>query len=71
MIPLGMISPTMIIALLVITLLLMLYALIDILKSDFTGNTKLIWVLVVLFTGLFGALLYLAVGKRRRGVGSR
>jgi hypothetical protein len=71
MIPLGMISPFFVLALVVITLIAMLYALIDILKSEFKGNDKLIWVLVVLFTGLIGALLYLAIGKKQKVVGGR
>jgi len=33
-------------------------ALIDIIKSEFQGNSKLIWLLVVLFLNLFGAILY-------------
>ncbi|SHJ10645.1 Phospholipase_D-nuclease N-terminal [Mesonia phycicola] len=41
-------------------------ALIDILRSEFEGNNKLIWTLVVLFTGVFGAILYYAIGRKQK-----
>lgn len=41
-------------------------ALIDILKSEFKGDNKIVWVLVVLFLNLFGALLYFAIGKKQK-----
>ena len=41
-------------------------ALIDILKSEFSGNNKIVWTLVVLFLNLFGALLYFAIGRNQK-----
>lgn len=41
-------------------------ALVDILKSEFKGDNKIVWVLVVLFLNLFGALLYFAIGKKQK-----
>lgn len=41
-------------------------ALIDILRSEFTGNNKIIWVLVVLFTNFFGAILYFIIGRKQK-----
>ena len=41
-------------------------ALIDILKSKFEGNDKIVWVLVVLFLNLIGAILYFAIGRNQR-----
>ena len=39
-------------------------ALIDLLKREFPGeNEKLIWVLVVVLTGLIGALIYWYTGR--------
>ncbi|HPR32764.1 MAG TPA: PLD nuclease N-terminal domain-containing protein [Prolixibacteraceae bacterium] len=46
--------------------LLPLFALIDILRSDFEGNNKLIWVIVVLFFPLLGAILYFLIGKNQK-----
>jgi len=43
-----------------------LIALIDILKNEFKGNDKLIWVLVVLFFPGLGSLLYLIMGRKRK-----
>ena len=43
-----------------------LIALIDILKSKFNGNDKIVWLLVVLFLNLFGAVLYFAIGRKQR-----
>jgi len=41
-------------------------ALIDILKGKFDGNNKLIWALVVVFTNIFGAILYFLIGKNQK-----
>jgi len=43
------------------------WALIDILKSDFEDNTiKLIWLLVVFFLSLLGAILYYFIGQKQK-----
>jgi len=41
-------------------------ALIDIQKSEFQGNNKLIWLLVVLFMSIFGAILYFLIGREQK-----
>jgi hypothetical protein len=41
-------------------------ALIDILKSEFTGNNKIVWLIVVLFTNFFGTILYFLIGKEQK-----
>ena len=41
-------------------------ALIDILKNEFEGNNKIIWVLVVLFLSLIGAILYYFIGRKQK-----
>lgn len=46
--------------------ILPLIALVDILKSNFEGNTKLIWVIVVIFLSLIGAILYFLIGKNQK-----
>ena len=69
MIPLGMIGPwqaILILVFVVIGILPTVIALIDILKSEFKGNEKIIWVLVVLFTNFFGAILYLLIGRSQK-----
>ncbi|MBT8285300.1 MAG: hypothetical protein HKO75_07990 [Flavobacteriaceae bacterium] len=64
------IKPTMIIIItlvLLFTLIISLIALVDILRSDFKGNNdKLIWVLIVLFLGIIGALLYFIMGSGQK-----
>jgi len=47
-------------------LLLPILALIDILQSNFEGNNKLIWVLIVIFMSLLGAILYFAIGRNQK-----
>lgn len=47
---------------------LWIYCLIDILKNKFVHNDKLIWVLVVIFVPFIGSLLYLFIGKRRKEI---
>jgi hypothetical protein len=48
-------------------LMLVLFALIDILTSNFRdSNTKLIWVIVVIFVPLLGSILYLIMGRKEK-----
>ena len=65
----GAIGPWQIIIILFILLIGIaptIIALIDILKSNFKGNNKLIWVLVVLLFNFFGAVIYFLIGKEQK-----
>ena len=53
-------------ALILFVLLIPLIVIIDILRNEFEGNNKLIWVLVVLFLPLLGSLLYLIIGSKQK-----
>ncbi|WP_298287722.1 PLD nuclease N-terminal domain-containing protein [uncultured Lutibacter sp.] len=69
MIYLGMIGPWQIILILIIVFLGFLptiIALIDILRNKFNGNDKIVWVLVVLFFNLIGAILYFIIGTKQK-----
>jgi fatty-acid desaturase len=48
------------------TLVLTIVALVDILGNQFEGNDKLVWVLVVLFLGIIGVILYFAMGQKQK-----
>ena len=41
-------------------------ALVDILRSKFNGNDKIVWVLVVLFFNIIGAFLYFIIGRKQK-----
>jgi hypothetical protein len=41
-------------------------ALIDIVKSEFSGNNKIVWLLVVLLGHFLGALLYFIIGRKQK-----
>jgi hypothetical protein len=41
-------------------------ALIDIARNEFTGNNKVIWILIVAFGSFIGPLLYFAVGRSQK-----
>lgn len=41
-------------------------ALVDILKSEFKGNNKIVWILVVLLANFFGAVLYFLIGREQK-----
>ena len=45
--------------------ILPIIALISILKNEFNGNNKLVWVLVVIFLPIIGSVLYFALGKKQ------
>lgn len=68
MIYLGMIGPWqwIIILLAFLGIIPTIIALIDILKNKFEENNKLVWVLVVLFFNLIGAILYFTIGRKQK-----
>jgi hypothetical protein len=41
-------------------------AFIDILKNEFEGSNKLIWLLAVIFVPLIGSIVYFVIGKKQR-----
>jgi len=44
-----------------------LWALIDVLRSEFTNSSnKIVWVLLIFFLPLLGALLYLLIGRNQK-----
>ena len=48
-------------------IILWLISLIDVLQADFKDTiTKLIWVLVIIFVPVIGALLYLVIGRKQK-----
>lgn len=66
---LGIIGPQEIIVILLVVpvfLIIPIIALVDILKSEFTGNNKLIWVLVALLSWIIGAILYFFIGRNQK-----
>jgi len=58
---------------LIITLLVILFiflipllALLSVLMSDFQGNEKIMWVLIIIFLPFLGSLLYFLIGRDKR-----
>ena len=43
-----------------------IFAFIDILKNEFTGSNKLIWLLAVLFAPFIGSIAYYFVGTKQK-----
>lgn len=47
--------------------ILWLWALIDLVKSEFTDkNMKLIWALIIIFIPLIGSIIYLVMGRKQK-----
>jgi hypothetical protein len=46
--------------------ILCIVALLDILRSDFTGNNKLVWLLAVIFFPWIGSLAYFVFGRQQK-----
>jgi hypothetical protein len=66
---LGMIGPWQLIIILIALFLGVIptiIALVDILRSKFNGNDKIVWVLVVLFFNIIGAFLYFIIGRKQK-----
>ena len=57
---------TLILFIVLILLILPLICVIDIVKNQFGGNDKLVWVIVVIFLPIIGALLYLLIGRKQK-----
>ena len=51
---------------LLIFIILWFTAIIDILQNNFLGNNKIVWILVVIFIPIMGAILYLTIGKNQK-----
>jgi hypothetical protein len=47
-------------------ILLPLLALFSVLTSEFEGNDKIVWVLVIIFLPFLGSVLYFLIGRDRR-----
>ncbi|MBL0745462.1 PLD nuclease N-terminal domain-containing protein [Chryseolinea lacunae] len=52
--------------LLLVPFALWLWALIEIIRSDFKNNNKTIWLLVLIFLPFLGWLLYVIIGRDQR-----
>ena len=65
----GVLGGSQIILLLLVPFLILLFvliALIDVLKHDFNGNDKIVWVLVVILLPVLGAILYFLIGANQK-----
>ncbi len=43
-----------------------IWSIVDILRNEFTGYNKIIWILVLIFLPPIGVLLYLFIGKSQK-----
>lgn len=41
-------------------------AFIDILKNDFAGNNKMVWLLAVILVPILGSIAYFTIGRKQR-----
>lgn len=64
----GIFGPWQVVVILFVflSLLLPLIALVDILRNEFTGSNKIVWVLVVLLFPLIGPILYFFMGPAQK-----
>ena len=66
---LGILGPFQILVLMTVMFfiaVLPILAIIDILRSEFVGNNKIMWVLIVLFMNIIGSILYFLIGKNQK-----
>jgi len=66
---LGFIGAQEILIVLLVSLFLFILpivALIDIVRSEFEGNNKIVWVLIVIFFNIIGSILYFMIGKNQK-----
>lgn len=46
--------------------LLPVFALISIVRNEFAGNNKLLWVIIVIFLPFLGSILYFLIGRNQK-----
>jgi hypothetical protein len=63
---LGILELSVILGVILVFFLLPLIAIIDIIRSKFEGNLQLIWVIVIAFFNVFGAILYFIIGRNQK-----
>jgi len=56
----------LVLLMLLVNIPLFLIALVDILKSKFGGNNKIVWLLVVILVPLVGPIAYFFIGKKQK-----
>lgn len=60
------IGPAELLVILILGSIPAIFAVIDILRSEFTGNNKLVWLLAVAFFPLLGSIAYFVFGRRQK-----
>ena len=50
----------------IVLVLPVLICLIDVLKSNFKGNDKIMWVFILIFLNIIGALIYKFIGEKQK-----
>jgi len=60
------IDELMILFVLLLFFLPFILAFIDILRSDFGGNNKIVWLLAVIFVPFIGAVAYFIFGRKQK-----
>ena len=50
----------------IIPVILWIVALLDIVKSRFSDNNKIVWLLIVIFLPVLGAIIYFLVGRGQK-----
>ena len=63
---LGLAEMFIMLFIIVLPAIFWLWALIDILKSDFKGSNKIIWLLLVILIPVLGFILYFFIGKKQK-----
>jgi heme/copper-type cytochrome/quinol oxidase subunit 2 len=64
---LGLKTPELLILLVMMPLMLIpVIAVIDIVSSEFKGYDKIMWIMIVLFLPVAGALIYFAIGRKQK-----
>ena len=54
------------IAIILLVILFPVVALVSALRNDFKGNEKIIWILLIIFLPILGAILYFLIGRGKR-----
>ena len=62
----GIIVSSFLMIFIVFSFILYIYILIDILRYEFTGYNKVIWIIVLICFPVLGAILYLIFGRGQR-----
>ncbi|ADC89909.1 conserved hypothetical protein [Thermocrinis albus DSM 14484] len=64
---LALLAPkVLVVSVVILWIILWVIAIIDVLKSEFTGSNKIVWILVLILIPIIGVIAYSLIGEKQK-----